>query len=64
MRVDQPDYLFVFIWHFRREVIQSEREFLDRGGKMIFCLPRPHMIDGSNCDRYLESDFSELAYPI
>lgn len=64
MREDPPDYLFVFIWHFRKEVIRSERAFLENGGRMIFCLPRLHIVDASNCDRYLESDFTELAYSL
>lgn len=62
MRLDTPDYLFVLIWHFRKEVIRDEIEFLQRGGKIIFSLPRLHMIDINNYTGYLESDFSDLAY--
>jgi cyclopropane fatty-acyl-phospholipid synthase-like methyltransferase len=34
-----PDYLLVLPWHFRDNLIQRERSFLQRGGKMIFPLP-------------------------
>jgi hypothetical protein len=34
-----PDYLLVLPWHFRDNLIQREKSFLQRGGKMIFPLP-------------------------
>ena len=34
-----PDYLLVLPWHFRENIVQRERAFLGRGGKMIFPLP-------------------------
>jgi NDP-4-keto-2,6-dideoxyhexose 3-C-methyltransferase len=36
----RPDYFLVLPWHFRKEFIQREREFLARGGKFIFPLPQ------------------------
>ena len=35
----EPDYLFVLPWHFRDNLIERERAFLQGGGKMIFPLP-------------------------
>jgi C-methyltransferase-like protein/methyltransferase family protein/putative zinc binding protein len=35
----KPDYFVVLPWHFRDGILQREREFLARGGKMIFPLP-------------------------
>lgn len=35
----RPDYFLVLPWHFRKNLVQREREFLRRGGKMIFPLP-------------------------
>lgn len=64
MRADAPDYLFVQIWHFRKEVIRDERELLENGGKMVFSLPRLHVVDAGNCERYLASDFGDLAYSL
>ena len=36
----QPDYLVVFPWHFRENLLAREAAFLQRGGKMIFPLPQ------------------------
>jgi hypothetical protein len=35
----KPDYLLVLPWHFRSNLLSREREFLERGGRMIFPLP-------------------------
>ena len=34
-----PDYYLVLPWHFRDEFIKREKEFINRGGKLIFPLP-------------------------
>lgn len=39
-RARKPDYLFVFPWHFRAEIIRREQAFLDAGGHLVFPLPR------------------------
>jgi NDP-4-keto-2,6-dideoxyhexose 3-C-methyltransferase len=59
---DKADYLFVFIWHFRKEVIRDEVEYLKGGGKLVFDLPRLHVVDKNNYERYLASDFDDQAY--
>ena len=64
MREEKPDYLFVLIWHFRKEVIEFELEFLAQGGKLVFNLPRLHTVDKNNYNRYLNTTFDELAYPL
>lgn len=38
-RKDNPDYLLVLPWHFPKEIPEQEREWLKKGGKMIFPLP-------------------------
>jgi len=58
----RPDYLFVFIWHFRKEIINLELEYLKKGGKLIFPLPRLHIVDIFNYEFYLNSDFDDLAF--
>lgn len=35
----KPDYFLVLPWHFRDTIIQREKEYLRRGGKLIFPLP-------------------------
>ena len=62
MRKIKPDYLLVLIWSFRNEVIQQEIDFLKKGGKLVFHLPRFHIVNVDNFQRYLKSNFKELSY--
>lgn len=39
MRENPPDYLIVLPWHFKKEIIQRESEFLKNGGQLIFYFP-------------------------
>ncbi len=34
-----PDYYLVLPWHFKKEFIKREKEFINKGGKLIFPLP-------------------------
>ena len=43
-REAKPDYFLVLPWHFRREFIQREADFLARGGKFIFPLPEIEIV--------------------
>lgn len=63
-RSSAPDVYFVLIWHFRKEIIEDEREYLERGGKFIFHLPMLHVVDQSNYQRYLASDFGDLSFEL
>jgi GDP-mannose 4,6-dehydratase len=40
MRNTPPDYLLVLPWHFKNEILEREKPFLDAGGQFIF--PFPH----------------------
>ena len=64
LRALKPDYLVVFIWHFRTEVIRDELDFLWRGGTLIFDLPRLHWVDAANYERYIDHSFDDLAYSL
>ena len=64
MRAAQPHYLLVLIWHFRSEIINEELDYLRRGGKMIFILPRIHIVDIENYQKYIDQPFSEIGYQI
>src|SRR5581483_1099937 len=35
----QPDFYFVLPWHFRDAFLRREREFIERGGRLVFPLP-------------------------
>ena len=62
MRKKKPDYLLVLIWSFRKEVIRQELNFLRNGGKLIFHLPRLHIVNIDNYKSYLTKDFKNLSY--
>ena len=38
-RAEKPDYFLVLPWHFLKEFMSREKEFLDRGGKFIVPFP-------------------------
>ena len=44
MREERPDYLVVFPWHFRDNIIEREQEYLRSGGRMIFPLPEIEIV--------------------
>jgi len=35
----EPDFYLVLPWHFKSGIVEREREFLEKGGKMIFPFP-------------------------
>jgi hypothetical protein len=39
MRKNPPKYMIVLPWHFRKEMIPREKEYLEGGGKFIFYFP-------------------------
>mgnify|MGYP006107356505 FL=1 len=39
-----PDYYLVMPWHFKKEIIKREKFFLKNGGKLIFPLPKLHIV--------------------
>lgn len=38
-RAMKPDFFLVLPWHFKTGILEREKEFLERGGKMIFPFP-------------------------
>jgi NDP-4-keto-2,6-dideoxyhexose 3-C-methyltransferase len=64
MRAFGPDYLFVLIWHFRREILDDEQAFLEAGGKIVIPLPRLHIIDKTNWRRYYDKAFSDVGFAL
>jgi hypothetical protein len=40
----RPDYFLVLPWHFKDGILRREKEFLSRGGKMIFPFPEIEII--------------------
>lgn len=43
-RSERPDVFLVLPWHFRRNIIEKEREFLGNGGQLLFPLPEIEVV--------------------
>jgi NDP-4-keto-2,6-dideoxyhexose 3-C-methyltransferase len=43
-RRDKPDYFLVLPWHFQKEFVNREADYLANGGKFIFPLPEIRVI--------------------
>lgn len=42
---ERPDYYMVLPWHFRNNILEREKVFMENGGKFIFPLPTIEIID-------------------
>ena len=40
-----PDYYLVLPWHFKNEIVEREKEFVRKGGNLIFPLPKIKIIN-------------------
>jgi SAM-dependent methyltransferase len=47
----KADCLLVLPWHFRAEIVDREREFIEDGGSVIFPLPEPELVTGRGIKR-------------
>jgi len=56
-RKANPDYFLVLPWHFKKEFIEREKEFLKKGGKLIFPLPYPEIIELNALTKNLNSSY-------
>lgn len=65
MRNHNPEYLIVLPWHFKNEIIQREKEYLDNGGQLIFYFPTFEIISSkpklliTGCDGFISSYIKE-----
>lgn len=64
LREAHPDYALVLAWHYRPEIIQNEINYLEKGGKLVFDLPRPHTVNLENYQHYLNASFEDLAFSL
>ncbi len=39
-----PSAMLVLIWFFKDELLKRERDYLERGGKLLFPMPYPHVV--------------------
>ncbi len=45
VRAEKPDYFLVLPWHFREGILRKETDYLSRGGRFIFPLPKVEVVD-------------------
>ena len=48
-----PDFKLVLPWHFRKEIVKREIDYLKKNGKLIFPLPNMLIIDNKNYTKYV-----------
>lgn len=41
----KPDCMFVIPWNFKAEILEREKEYVRKGGKLLFIMPYPYVID-------------------
>lgn len=44
-RKRSPACIFVIPWNFKTEIVDREKEYLEKGGKMLFIMPYPYVLD-------------------
>jgi ubiquinone/menaquinone biosynthesis C-methylase UbiE len=64
MRKLKPDYLFVLIWSFKKEVIKQELNYIKTGGILVFPLPKFHLVNIHNYKFYLKKKINLLSFKI
>ncbi len=41
----KPSCMFVIPWNFKQEIIEREKEYIKEGGKLLFIMPYPYIVD-------------------
>lgn len=44
-RKKKPSCIFVIPWNFKEEILEREKEYIQNGGKMLFIMPYPYVVD-------------------
>ena len=53
----QPDFKLVLPWHFKSEIINRELNYIKKGGKLIFPLPKVLTIDKKNFSKHVKKNY-------
>ena len=51
---NEPDYKLVLPWHFKKEIIEREIDYLKKGGNLIFPLPNLSIVNFRNYRKYVK----------
>ncbi len=41
----KPDCMFVIPWNFKAEILEREKAYIAKGGKLLFIMPYPYVVD-------------------
>lgn len=44
-RKKNPSCIFVIPWNFKTEIVEREKEYIQSGGKLLFIMPHPYVLD-------------------
>ncbi len=47
-RAIAPEYMVVFPWHFKKNFLKKEKDFLEKGGKLVMPLPEVEIIEAKS----------------
>ena len=39
-----PEAFIVLPWNFKKEIVEREKDYIDKGGKLMFVMPYPHVV--------------------
>ena len=62
MRKINPKFLLVLIWSFRDEIIKQEKKYIEKGGNLVFHLPKFHVINKKNYKKFFNKSFKNLSH--
>ena len=43
-RSTKPEAFVVLPWNFKDEIVKREKDYLDKGGQLMFAMPYPHVV--------------------
>ena len=54
VKQNEPDFKLVLPWHFQKEIVEREINYLKNGGNLIFPLPKLSLVNYKNYKKYVK----------